>query len=141
VTRIQGFFISFPGSWPGIALFLLRTVLGLAIFYQGRLQLGVAEVTLFGWIVGLAALLAGGLLVIGFLTPIAGVLAVLVGVGIRLWGSPSSSGNLFASSLVILFAAAMLQAIVILGPGAMSVDARIFGRREIIIPPPVKRPS
>jgi hypothetical protein len=29
----------------------------------------------------------------------------------------------------------MVLAIIGLGPGAFSVDARVFGRREIIIPP------
>jgi hypothetical protein len=29
----------------------------------------------------------------------------------------------------------MLLALILIGPGAFSVDARLFGRREIIIPP------
>jgi hypothetical protein len=31
----------------------------------------------------------------------------------------------------------MLVELILLGPGAFSVDARLFGRRKIIIPPPV----
>jgi hypothetical protein len=33
----------------------------------------------------------------------------------------------------------MLIVIVILGPGAFSVDSRLFGRREVIIPSPPPR--
>jgi hypothetical protein len=33
----------------------------------------------------------------------------------------------------------MLVAVIVLGPGAFSVDARLFGRREIIIPPMPQR--
>jgi len=32
-----------------------------------------------------------------------------------------------------------LVAIIILGPGAFSVDSRLFGRREVIIPSPPHR--
>ena len=39
------------------------------------------------------------------------------------------------SGFVVLRVATLAVAIVFLGPGAFSVDARIFGRRQIRIPP------
>ena len=44
-------------------------------------------------------------------------------------------------SCPLIFAGIMAAAIVFLGPGAFSVDARLFGRREIIIPPPLGAPN
>ena len=46
--------------------------------------------------------------------------------------------NLFDEKLSAILAAIIAVAIVFLGPGAFSLDARLFGRREIIIPPRVR---
>jgi hypothetical protein len=43
--------------------------------------------------------------------------------------------NLFASRIACFLAMSIAIALVFLGPGAFSVDARRFGRREITIPP------
>ncbi|HEY6330300.1 MAG TPA: hypothetical protein VI756_13255 [Blastocatellia bacterium] len=85
-------------------------------------------------IVGLVAVLGGLLLIIGFLTPVAAILAGLGAIGIELlWGAAplSGSGGWLSTGLVVIMAAS----VVLLGPGAFSIDARLFGRREIIIPP------
>jgi hypothetical protein len=47
---------------------------------------------------------------------------------------PVCTPVIFDSRLSIALGAAMLVAIAVLGPGALSIDARMFGRREIIIP-------
>ena len=47
---------------------------------------------------------------------------------------PAPIPNLFDAKLSLIFAGIMTVAIVFLGPGAFSLDARLFGRREIIIP-------
>jgi uncharacterized membrane protein YphA (DoxX/SURF4 family) len=87
------------------------------------------------WVIGLAGLASGAGLVIGFLTPVAGAIAGLGAVGIGWSFLPACSPNLFDAKLSVIFAVIMTAAIVFLGPGAYSVDARLFGRREIIIPP------
>jgi hypothetical protein len=43
--------------------------------------------------------------------------------------------NLFDSKLSLVFGLTMLLSVMGIGPGAFSVAARVFGRREIIIPP------
>ena len=78
---------------------------------------------------------AGILLIIGFLTPIAGALVGLAGLGLAFSAVPLPAPNLWSSALAVIFGLAILVAIIGLGPGAFSVDARVFGRREIIIPP------
>lgn len=80
-------------------------------------------------------LLAGMLLFAGFLTPAVGGMVALGGLGIGLGWLPAGSAALFNSNLSVTFGATILLAIIVLGPGAFSVDARLFGRREIIIPP------
>jgi uncharacterized membrane protein YphA (DoxX/SURF4 family) len=78
---------------------------------------------------------SGALLLIGFLTKAAGVVVGLTGVGVALSWVPVPSLNSFDIKLSIIFMIVMAAAIILLGPGAFSVDARLFGRREIIIPP------
>jgi hypothetical protein len=45
-----------------------------------------------------------------------------------------SGANNHISTLAAFDLAAISAALVLLGPGAFSLDARLFGRREIIIP-------
>ena len=87
------------------------------------------------WLSGFVGLAAGAALLIGVVTPVAGVVIGLgvVGIGFSLLAAPMP--NLFDEKLSAILAAIMAAAIVFLGPGAFSVDARLFGRREIIIPP------
>ena len=86
------------------------------------------------WIIGLLGLFSGISLVVGFLTPVAGGLAGLGVTGIALSWLPPAAPNLFDSPLFAILTAIVSAAVVFLGHGALSVDARLFGRREIIIP-------
>ena len=70
----------------------------------------------------------------GFLTPICCGLAAVANVIMNLVRLPSSQA--LASSIAHLNLAIICVALVLLGPGAFSLDARLFGRREIIIPDP-----
>lgn len=114
---------SYPTGRQGAGLFFLRAALGIGSIVQGTLWLGDSRVAPV-WL-GFMALVVGGLLTIGLLTPIATTLVVLSSAGLA---------SLFDSKLSVLFAAAIAIGIFLLGPGAHSVDARLFGRREILIP-------
>ncbi len=88
-----------------------------------------------GWslAIGLVAAASGASLLIGFLTPL-GVLAGLVAIGLALvWPSPACRA-LANGKLAGLLLGVFTAAVALLGPGAISVDARLFGRREISIP-------
>jgi uncharacterized membrane protein YphA (DoxX/SURF4 family) len=82
---------------------------------------------------------AGVLLLVGFLTPLVALLVTAGAGGVAFSLLPACSQNLFDSKISVIFGFTMLVAILGLGPGAFSVDARVFGRREIIIPPPASR--
>jgi uncharacterized membrane protein YphA (DoxX/SURF4 family) len=119
-----------------MSLLLLRAVIGIAILVQGGPYAGEHDATLASWLVGLSALASGCLLLIGFLTPLAGVVVGLDVIGISLSTLPSTTAGVFDSRPALIFGLTILLALIGAGPGRFSVDARLFGRREIIIPLP-----
>jgi len=86
-----------------------------------------------GWILSGLAVLAGVLLLVGFMTPIVAALAVVVAAGG--WTSfVPLHAVVFQSKPLAALLTGLAVAAVLLGPGAFSIDARLFGLREIIIP-------
>ena len=111
-------------------------VLGIALLVEGGSYISEPNATLATWSLGLSALASGGLFLIGFLTPFAGVVVGLGAVGIALSLLPAGTPNVFDSKPALIFALTMVLTIIGTGPGRFSVDAHVFGRREIIIPLP-----
>lgn len=86
------------------------------------------------WAAGLLAVAVGSSLIVGFLTPFA---CILLGLGCAAMAFSSSTAhtlNLLHDGLFLLIVAGVAAAMALLGPGAYSLDAPLFGRREIIIP-------
>lgn len=85
--------------------------------------------------IGLLALAIGSSLLIGFLTPVACILLGLGSIATAFSPFPPDTHSILANGLPILFVMVFAVAVTLLGPGAYSLDARLFGRREVIIPP------
>jgi uncharacterized membrane protein YphA (DoxX/SURF4 family) len=134
LARVQRYFSTFPGSWPGIGLLLLRIVVGGSASMQGAVYLiRLNDPSALTWIAGALAVVSGVALVAGFLTPASGTVAGLTTLFIvATWTPPSASVVIDRLAALILIVDA--AALALLGPGAHSLDARLFGRREIIIP-------
>jgi uncharacterized membrane protein YphA (DoxX/SURF4 family) len=138
---LQRLYSGFPDGWPGIALLLLRAVFGAALVLRGTVCIREAGDGDAAWVLGATAMLAGLLLVVGFLTPVVAAAVTVGAIAASFSKAPACGPALFNADLPLAFAATRLVAVVILGPGAFSVDARLFGRREIIILPPGTRPQ
>ena len=125
---------SYPGGRIGVGLFLLRALVGASAVLNGIAYLSGGAATAFiSWTAGIVAMLAGACLLAGFLTSLFGaVVAADVAAVTFSWLRPSWShgiaGVLSAITLIVV-----ATAVALLGPGAYSVDARLFGLREIVI--------
>ena len=130
---MQRLFGSFPDRYPGAGLLCLRLAVGGALVAQGGTYLGGFLEAGFGaWATLAIALVSGLCLIGGLLTPAAGVMAI-VGTFLVATG-PIHESQLFFRWQGSLLLGAAIVSIMLIGPGAYSIDARLFGRREIVIP-------
>ena len=113
---------------------LLRSVIGFTAAWQGVLCLATKDAEATVRIVGGLAVLTGILLIAGFRTRLASFLVALGIAFISLHTFSLPTRELFDRLLPTLFAETMSTAVVFLGPGAFSIDAYLYGRKEIIIP-------
>ncbi|MGA2048600.1 MAG: hypothetical protein ABSG96_12945 [Terracidiphilus sp.] len=83
---------------------------------------------------GLIAVISGLVFLVGFMTPIVGSILALgyLAESVSLYFSDEASKH--ATACTTFYLALISLALALLGPGAFSVDARLFGRLEIIIP-------
>jgi putative oxidoreductase len=117
-------FSSFARGWPGVGLLLMRLVAAIALGEQtvARIWHGSSPTAV---VLDILMLLAATLLLAGLWTPIAGLFAV----GGEIWGCFSYPADVRACLLL----AALIAALILIGPGAWSVDARLFGWKRIDI--------
>jgi hypothetical protein len=121
-------FSTFPGGSPGLGLLILRVALGVTAAGRGFILLtesGAAHAST--QIAGFAAIALGAFLFAGFLSPLVSLLTLFAAV----FSLAAHHGETIA---VEIYAAVLAAALGFLGPGAFSLDARFFGRREIVIP-------
>jgi len=117
---MQRLFSTFPNSWPGGGLLILRIAAAVATILCA---FGAPLQDLSGKVFQVIASTTGALLLIGLWTPVAGLLQVCVeltgGFGYHTLG------------LSPFLLSALGLTLSMTGPGAWSVDARLFGRKQI----------
>jgi putative oxidoreductase len=114
---MQRLFSVFPNSLPGAGLFLLRLCDGLLLLAHSAILSGL-KMSLEG-LAQLVAAAAGSLILVGLATPFAATIGAVAVLCI-----PASLEN----RLVLATTGASLA---LLGPGAWSIDARLYGRKRI----------
>jgi putative oxidoreductase len=121
---LQRLFSTFANGWPGKGLMLLRLAISAFLIYDALIRLqGAGDVGHAIPQMGAAAL--GILLFAGLWTPVAGMLVSFL----QIWICVAYREDLGAHVL----AAAIALGLSLIGPGAWSVDALVFGRRRISI--------
>jgi uncharacterized membrane protein YphA (DoxX/SURF4 family) len=103
----------------------LRVLTSSLLFYSVITHLGhaISPISMALQIIGAGA---GILLLVGLWTPLVGALVTVFEIGIA---------SFFAANPLVHVVVATLGAILaMIGPGAWSVDARLFGRKQIELP-------
>lgn len=117
---MQRLFSTFAGGWPGTGLLIQRFLIG-AILLHGALLETTASPH-FSMIL-LLQLFASVLVVLGLGTPYIGLLVAATQLWLVFSGSPDSWTAIIVCGLGISLA--------MIGPGAWSMDALLFGRKHV----------
>jgi uncharacterized membrane protein YphA (DoxX/SURF4 family) len=120
--KVQRLFSTFPNSWPGAGLLILRFAAGFSLVGVGTMLGDLGDTAAL--FLRCALLVVAVLLWIGLATPVAGIVDAAIQVGVMILDKRYDSSSMVAAALG--FALAML------GPGAWSLDARVFGRKRIV---------
>jgi putative oxidoreductase len=119
---VQRLFSTFANGWPGAGLLLLRGLTGIELLHYDILQ--IAEKPAPGALLPqLIATGAGIFLLVGLWTPVAGTLVAMLEV----WMIFVVAGDPWVSIMLATLGAALAM----IGPGAWSIDAQLFGRKRI----------
>ena len=120
---VQRLFSNFADGWPGRGLLLQRLLIGAALVHHGLAHLGATPEFVAPQIIAAGA---GILLLAGLWTPVAGSLMALTEIWIAL--------SVPSDSCIPIGLAVLGASLAMVGPGAWSIDARIFGRKHIHTP-------
>ena len=93
----------------------------------------IAQTLTYSWLIVTAVFVIAVCLLVGFMTPIVAIAIGLASAGFAIF-TPESIQTVI--NVIVL-----TTIIGLLGPGAFSIDARMFGRREILIPHPPRLPK
>ena len=123
-VAVQRLFSTFPNGWPGAGLLLVRLCLATALIDLGVAAFLSPTLDAITLVENALAIVAGTLVLAGLWTPLAGSLAALeeTAQAVSLYSLPQEA------ALIHAFLAILSISVTMLGPGAWSIDARLFGR-------------
>ena len=121
---VRRLFTSFARGAPGAGLLLMRVAAGAGLIVNALSGLGAGPALAFVVLDTLGAA-TGVLLVAGLWTPIAGALAAVI----ETWHAFVDPAHVRSHALLAIIGAALA----LLGPGAWSIDARLFGWKRVEI--------
>ena len=110
-----------------MGLLILRLAVAGTILFLSFFLFDPITSTSRGWLIGALSIVFSAMMISGFLTPVVSAIIFIAGI-LFLSQSPGDVNSFFVIYLIIL-----TFVIILLGPGAYSMDARLFGRREIIL--------
>jgi uncharacterized membrane protein YphA (DoxX/SURF4 family) len=119
---VRRLFSTFAHGWPGVGLLVMRAAVGATVIV----------VAITSWLPGLSfgltirhviAITGGSFLILGLWTPVAGSIVAII----QLWAIFSQPGDAWTRILV----AALAAGLAMVGPGAWSIDARLFGWKRL----------
>jgi putative oxidoreductase len=126
---LQRLFATFPEGWPGTGLLLVRAVAATPVVIKGIERLLTAPLRTEGVTLGtleVAAACFAVPLLLGLWTPVSGVLMAVAELCLVLSHASDPWMHVRLGALG--------AALAMLGPGAWSADAHLFGRKRIEIP-------
>ncbi|HZC81916.1 MAG TPA: hypothetical protein VE222_09415 [Nitrospiraceae bacterium] len=119
---MQRLFSTFANGWPGKGLLIQRGLVAAILAYCFIINLGKTP-HFSAVLTQLIAAGAGLLLLIGLWTPIAGAVVAFV----ELWMILSRTSDPWLPGILAILGGTLAM----IGPGAWSADARLFGRKHI----------
>ena len=121
---MRRFISNFVGGRPALGLLLIRIAAGAALAIDGKVRVQFGE-PLLPLTLGLLEVATGAVLIAGLWTPVAGILSMALSV---------SEILVFHDTLCpAILLACMGAGLAFIGPGALSIDAWLFGLKRIDI--------
>lgn len=118
---MQRLFSTFADGWPGFGLLIQRLVTGIALLHNATVQLEAPATGLM--IPEITGAVLGLFILAGLWTPLVGALVVAV----ELWIVLAGGSDIRLSLMLVAFGGTLAM----IGPGAWSIDARLFGRKHL----------
>lgn len=119
---MQRLFTTFANEWPGFGLLVQRLLIGITLICRAMVMLHGDSVPIH-IVPHIVSAALGVLILIGFWTPVAGSLTA----AFELWIAFAGGGDRW----IPIILAVLSGTLAIIGPGAWSIDAWLFGRKRI----------
>ena len=128
--RVPRFFAPFPPGRLGAGLLLLRAIASLTGITLVVVRLIEPSVAARDMVTGVVAIASGVAVLVGLFTPAS---AAILAATVAWFWFPVNADVLRLGVPAALMTIAVSIAISLIGPGAFSIDARLFGPREIVL--------